>query len=510
MIASSDNMLRNAQDFVAKLMAAKTDRELPRVQPDREMRVIQKLPILGGEATKDLIVREINVALWSQALKLTDKTYRVCIFGTPGIGKTTAIPHLIRFLLQKKKTVVFLSRSEPLENWYFEFKPASDEQSFLCSVYPEKTSKYEITSLQDKKAFYIVDPGATEDTCNPINKFGARVIIVASADSKHWGGSAFEKANEDDGYPTPGGLKLCYPVWSFDELLLALPYFNKKPGQTRLSPKMLKERYRMFGGVPRNVFANPERYKVLPDQQMTAITHLTDYQKTYLVSKLANDLVTLEANQPKGILLGYISGDTDFLHYAAIPVSQRVLEKVSESFMKEKWNAMISGDFPAKMFELYTIYSMMGEPKMYQSRAYVKSGFAEFKNINVSLGGCEEMEYTWDIIAAARNKNKVLFCPTNPCYPLIDFIYSEVIEKGKTKTKTLHFSAFQAITGNTHTHKAYVNQIRKFGKDIGDATASIYYLVPEERFTRFVTDPVAPACPTKITIHHISVPSPLP
>jgi hypothetical protein len=83
-------------------------------------------------------------------------------------------------------------------------------------------------------------------------------------------------------------------------------------------------------------------------------------------------------------------------------------------------------------------------------------------------------------------------------------------EKGRGKNKrirrVLHFSAFQVTTGASHEAKQH--QINKLLQDIGDADASIFYMVPEEKFSDFVTVPAQPAH-GKIKMYHVSIPSPM-
>jgi hypothetical protein len=511
----SGEILRNANNFVDKLMQAKVDDDLPSVEPGHEMRVIVDLPILGGRAKIDLIVREMNKFLWSRALDVTDKL-RVCIFGTPGVGKTTSTPHLIRFILQQNRTVVYLTRSKNKSNWYYEFIPTNDvNMPYSCSIYPESRDVSSISSLQDKTACYIVDPGDTKDDCNPGYALAARVIIVASADSKHWGGATFRKRNYDGGHLASGGIMLCYSLWSLDEILAARKYLNKAIGLD-LSEKEVIERYEHFGGVPRNLFTEDLLYESNLADQHSALSKLTERDKLYILSNHTNDVVTLDSAQPSGLLIGFISAVIETRNeFMAVPLSKSVLESVSKRFLQSKWTSMLMGKAHEKEFEQYAAYLMMGTKKSFRKRTCVGKGkVPKTKKIyntigNVVLGGCTDMKYTWDIIESARKMEKVLFCPTNPKHALIDFIYAETktTTTGKKIQKTLHFSAFQVTTGATH--EAQEHLIKEFAEAIGIASAAIYYVVPAEKFTDFVTVPASPRRAKKITMYHVSVPCPM-
>ena len=58
--------------------------------------------------------------------------YRVCGVGTPGIGKTTCTPILIRMLLTERHTVVYLVQTVKQSGWYYEFTP--DERGITTKV----------------------------------------------------------------------------------------------------------------------------------------------------------------------------------------------------------------------------------------------------------------------------------------------------------------------------------------------------------------------------------------
>ena len=46
-------------------------------------------------------------------------------------------------------------------------------------------------NINQTSTYYIVDPGNTKDNYNPPDFFQGQVIIVASPDEGHWGGSYF-------------------------------------------------------------------------------------------------------------------------------------------------------------------------------------------------------------------------------------------------------------------------------------------------------------------------------
>jgi hypothetical protein len=75
----------------------------------------------------------------------------------------------------------------------------------------------------------------------------ARLIIVASPDARHWGGSSFEKDDQQG----LGGFIRYFPLWSLAQLTA---------GSTALLDVQFQENhvaelYSIFGGIPSLVFA---------------------------------------------------------------------------------------------------------------------------------------------------------------------------------------------------------------------------------------------------------------
>ena len=82
---------------------------------------------------------------------------------------------------------------------------------------------------------------------------------------------------------------------------------------------------------------------------------------------------------------------------------------------------------------------------------------------------------------------------------LIDFLYQD---------SDGHFHAFQATLAETH--KANVDDIVNLERMLGGhRRLSLYYLVPEPRFDKFVTNPVDPRSEgARCCIYHVSIADP--
>jgi hypothetical protein len=161
------------------------------------MFVLRDVPDLETWGKGDIVIRKITEPFWEACIAKVDEPehrYRVCAVGTSGIGKTTCTPVLIRLLLQANHTVVYHIRTAKEKGYIYEFLPDGNG-SYTANVYQEAQFD-DVESLQNsvQSTYYVVDPGMTDDSsCNPDDTFQAKVIIVSSPDSKHWGRGEFSK-----------------------------------------------------------------------------------------------------------------------------------------------------------------------------------------------------------------------------------------------------------------------------------------------------------------------------
>jgi hypothetical protein len=180
--------------------------------------VMKSVPDPFSGIARNVIIRGSDLAFWNEllgGLSAPNGFKRVTAVGTPGIGKSTTASFAIRLLLEQRKTVVYINRTTDASGYYIQFIPSEDEEGkFHVELIPETTSPTNIDSLSDAESYYVVDPGLTKTSCNPAHLVPARVIIVASPDERHWGGSSFTK-NDQSGL---GGFILYFPSWSLLEL----------------------------------------------------------------------------------------------------------------------------------------------------------------------------------------------------------------------------------------------------------------------------------------------------
>jgi hypothetical protein len=501
-----------AKDFVTAIMQDPVP-----IEGSEGMSYVRGINLETGK-TLDIVIRKCTELFWDACINSAEKLdTRVCALGTPGIGKTTSTAILIRMLLKKDRTVVYLVRTKKELGYYYEFLPAKvgSFTSINVSVYPEKTEYTSIASLKDPLTFYVVDPGKTKDDCCLDNEFIAKFILVSSPDECHWGGSDFQKERGN----VPGTFRY-YPVWSLEELLEARPTLNLSR-ERKLTIDEVTQRYREVGGVPRHVFASDDSYPELLTTQDQKIRSLTTEQVEQLVSGNADATETLRKSQPKSAVMVYLAdGDNNTFRQAIVDViSSRVAEKISTKFMINNWNAFLDGRKNGPMiFEAYMRALMVKDAAVFKSRSFG----ARVPCDTVTLGGCTEIRLVSHYVAAPMpdEKNaisllsqlvaaakattaKVLFHSTSKQCPLIDFLYKDEMD---------HFHAFQVTHGKSHT--AQVEYIKKLEALVGDASKlSIYYVVPDFRFKEFTTEPKDPTNPKNgpkalCTIFNVEIPDP--
>jgi hypothetical protein len=291
--ADLDEAKQLAEDFVKSVMGKKPE---PILGSDG-MLVMRKVVTLERGVARDVVIRKVTRPFWQACIDAVDpppppppppshdsdratgapgqqaatptEQLRVCAVGTPGIGKTTCTPFLIRMLLMVNKTVVYHMRAPRDAGWMYEFIPGSnDGDPVTANVYPEQAFKSGVPSLREPSTFYVVDPGKTTDSCDPSSLFRPKVIIVASPDSKHWGANEFRKERAD----LEGVIKV-YPVWELEELLQARQFFRRK-----MTIEEIEKRYLQVGGVPRHIFAGDESYAEIVRSQVVALRRLAKEQ----------------------------------------------------------------------------------------------------------------------------------------------------------------------------------------------------------------------------------------
>lgn len=543
------------QEFLAELfvksITEKEYEDIPDSYPGANMKVLRNIVDLETEERLDIVIRKITAPFWQACIAKVNKSgerNRVCVVGTPGIGKTTSTSVLIRILLNDKRTVVYRILQEDTDDvGYYEFIPHPKNGSVTTRVYQEMTPKSQIPSLLYPSTYYVVDPGNTKRNCNPRSGFQPKVIIVASPDERHWNESEYGKVRGSvDGY------FMFFPLWTLDELLNARSVLGRKHTQAAIQEILMEEilrapqgedpdggdpsrgdpeggghvrgdpegrdpregipiaeitveevkrRHRIVGGVPRYVFAKNSAFAKAQKFQDEAIAVLTKEQAQRIAAGTIMALNSMNESQPKSAIMGYLSSEKDLFDKASVVViSVEIAEKIRTKFMTYLWQMMKCADEGGwKIFEFYT-RALMTKKEAGEYLCW-EIGKKETSERNLILGGCKDIRQLPDIVKAATKTKNVLFHSTQPWQKLIDFLYQD--DNGQ-------FHAFQATVAKEHT--ANPTTIMALEAAVGGANRlSIYYLVPSEHFKQFKTKPVDPKSQEKgpqCDLWKVKIPSP--
>ena len=195
-----------------------------------------------------IIMRESVRSFWNETAGKLLAGEHVVAVGSPGVGKSSTHPYLLKLLLQSGRPVVFLERdAAPKYGTYYEFRPR--EGGYEAFEYDEvDVRKGTIAALQDPRAFLLIEPHGERRL--PDRDINARIALVCSPNREHYRGMEKTGPREFD------ATFLNFPHWSLDELYEARPYICDESGKPILddNAKVLA-RYKRFGPIPRHVFA---------------------------------------------------------------------------------------------------------------------------------------------------------------------------------------------------------------------------------------------------------------
>jgi hypothetical protein len=498
-IATTKNMntaLNHGRRFVASIMKGIV--EIPKSDGMLLMRGVTNLET--GSILDSVVIRNVERRFWSECVNQVmtpDMVRRVCAVGTPGIGKTTSTVFLIRTLFENKQTVVYRFASEP---YYWEFTWRTST-GYDVNVYTQDHDIWDIRSLIDPSTFYIVDPGASRENCLPDTLFQARTIIVSSSDDYEcWGRSHLTKQ-----IGNVNGRFMMFPMWDLEELLMARPYLQQR---TVITDEDVEARFRQVGGIPRYVFADEEDLLFISQNQKYAIASLTAKD----VERIVGGNIGPGGSFDHGRLVSeiicyartYMDGEIKFDTRKVEFISRSMAEKVSKKFMPDLWRLMLREDEKVgwnKLFEAYCLH-LISTPAARSLRCRPccrKRTYNESQHeTDVVLGGCTKVRLGCNIAKKViEGDSMTLFHSTNPSQDLVDFIY-------KDNDGTVH--AFKATLGKKHTVQLHL--IQKLRKSLGNCCLAMYFLIAENRFNEFVTEPTNPKTDELSSVWHVLIPSP--
>jgi GTPase SAR1 family protein len=453
------------------------------------MKVLRNVVKLETGSPRDIVLRTITEPFWNKVIDATEKC-RVCVVGTPGVGKTTITPILIRLIfermqkLQKAVTVIYNVRSITEKGFVFIFTSSGTHGKINTEAIPQKI--FAETNYNDKSTFYVVDPGLTKNNCNPPIFFKGRVIIVASPDERHWGESSFGKEFDDT-----VGMFMYFPAWNLCELLPSLSVFD--PSNT-IDKHEVESRFFKFGGVPRSIFAT--NYNLQCNYLEDALKKLSLAKYRSLIKdKCKTGLDTFGEDLPKGILLSLVLADDDGGSFQKKIVkfsSEYVYRHVATEYMKDLWDSIVPNEstFDAYLFETYCRKILLETPFAPTIRLVRGKTNKQWIQTESLISGIKKEVMVDNIVTSAINTENTIFFPQSKQNKFIDFMY----RSGDT------YNMFQATISERHSSKASdLYEIVIFlctqsehilGKS--PQLLNFYYIVPSFRYEKFKTRPVDP------------------
>jgi hypothetical protein len=426
-----------------------------------------------------IAVTNAVIDFWDSCIAIVEtpnQRYRVAAIGTPGIGKTTCTPILIRKLLESNKTVVYRVCTSDKELWYYEFIPGADGM-ISVEVYPEDI--YATASLDVSSTYYIADSGPKKDSCDPETGFRPKVILITPPETECWGGRYFTK-----GYHNDMGYFKHFPLWSLRELVAAQPILRPSMNKDQVA-----QRYRLFGGVPGRVFAKNEA--PLLRHQEEALNALSSFEDVERIAKgWTNDHDTFAEGVLRSTLIGFSSypnGYGAFEKGHSHLLSDFVVDSLYSEHAGRLWPIILGAGKEAKNVMVGYVRSLLADSTRDSVTfpAWLSSKSSMIKKPrfggSVTIPCCKEARAVVDIIDAVTDPDQtpyVLFHSSEPRNGLIDcvlkdaggLVYAISITVGKT------------FRINTEA----INTFTRAAAQLGLAVM-LCNLVPQENFKSFAS-----------------------
>jgi hypothetical protein len=347
--------------------------DLEYIPDSNGMQVMRDVMDLETGIKGDVILRRMANDFWDECMKfLDDPRYqpRLCVVGTPVIGKTAWTAFPIRMLLKQGKTVVYHIRGSDSSGWYYEFVPGRD--TFVgVNVYPAIVGIRKIASLNRCSSFYMVEPRDTKDNCIREVLAPKSIVIVASPVGSRCGESELTK-NRDK---TRTAFR-SFPVLDLEEVLLARTYMFTD-ARAHLRAEDVEARIGQVGGVPQNIFLG--HISEMLQEQDVAMSKLTEDQVIDIILERMDAEGTFAENQPRSTIIGYETNAADptFSFWKIDMISPLIAKRVFAKFIRDL------------------------------------------------LGGYNEIRLLPpDVVRAANEDHMVLFHSNDPNHPLYDFMCS--------------------------------------------------------------------------------------
>ena len=453
-------------------------------------------------ALSPIFLRARVVAFWNVVMELLRSEHHVVVIGSPGVGKTSTHPYLLRLLLQTRRPVVFLVRGKDLGGTYYEFRP-KDGGGYEAFEYDEADVKMQtIPALTDSNAFFIIEPAGQRSP--PHYWVKARIALVCSPNRKHF------KGMEKTGTFEFGAVTRYFPLWSLDEVLEARPYMlDAKKAPIVRNDTNLKELVFHYGPIVRILFSLT--ISEFEASQARAISKLSEDQVKLIVEALdSNTAIEIDASNdgaPSSLIVAYES-EYPFDSVRIVIVSDFVKSEIWRRYSTLLRRRVKFGESRGawQFFEAHCRFLIAHEADAaFEIRDCVgkREQATQKKQQNTYyIPRSRDVKWTIEKVDATLKLQNVdlqpgtLYHSSSETQELVDAIVMR--EDGGV-------DGFQFTLAMTHdcisdSLSAFAS---KFGKP--GLPFRLYYAVPCENFKKFITNPVKPLA-ADAEVYHLSVP----
>jgi hypothetical protein len=398
------------------------------------------------------------------------------VIGSPGIGKSSTHPYLLRLLLKTGRPVVFLERGKNLGGMYYEFRPTGDGGYEALEYFEEDVKRYTIPALTDPRAFLLIEPLGNRFPPNEWIK--AIIVLVCSPNLEHY------KGMEKSGMRQFDAEFRFFPHWSREETHEARPYMQVIDGEKKESAEKveaeLDHNIWMFGNNARILSSvNKTKYE---NNQKRALNALSEEQVKRIMSSLGleNPLEIDESSSSSlsSAIVGY---------HAVAPFTSCTLELVSERVAAEMWRTheqillrSVLYEVPVKARYCFEEYCRMllakkeGATFTIRSRDDIKNSTSTYIprlkdvlwRVKVIDGKLQDVDLQPRTLYTARSEYQVF----------VDAL---------AKREDGGVDGFQFSLGSTHTCNPIT--LESFASKLGTSERPfrLYYMVPEAHFAEF-------------------------
>jgi hypothetical protein len=435
-------------------------------------------------ALRQVLLRESVRAFWKMTATSLLAGKHVVAVGSPGVGKSSTHPYLLKLLLETGRPVVFLKRGKDLGGKYYEFCP-KEGGGYEAFEYKEKDVESEtIPSLTNPSAFFLIEPMSQRSP--PHYWIKARIALVCSPNHEHY------RNMEKSGLDEFDAIYLYFPHWILDELYAARPFMCDDDGNPILANnEEVDERVRLYGLIPRHVFT--EHPSVLNSSQNTALIRVSEHHVKMMMdaldSETAIEIDDSSSLSPSSYVIAYES---------TIPFTSRTIVIVSSHVKSEIWR--LHSTMLLRQVE-YGVSPMARHVFESYCREQIAKKIGATFEIRSCVGKREQLDspqlsdyiprvggVKWKIAEVGELYDTDLHPET---------LYHSASDKQKlidavVKREDGGVDGFQFTLGETHTCNTHHLGVfaSKFGT--GARPFRLYYVVPFITFTDFVTDPVKP------------------